>query len=104
MATTLEIIQGISQAIANKHDGSREDGGKGDLQKIGLRREEEVPFTDRRLIDGFGVTMGGNQLKLHYQSEIHLKEVYQKKFEEEINDILENCISFIKKEYKERIK
>jgi len=100
MATTMEIIQGISQAVANKHDGSREDQGKGDFQKIGLRREEPTPFNDRRLIDGFGVSIGGHQLKLHYQSEIALREVYEKKFEDEITDILEQCISFVKKEYR----
>ncbi len=104
MATTLEIIQGISQAVANKHDGAREDDGKGDFQKIGLRRDKEVPFTDRRLIDGFGVSMNGNKLKLHYQSEIHLKEVYETKFEQEISDTLDECIKFLKKEYKRNTK
>lgn len=98
--STLEIIQGISQAVANKHDGSREDDGKGEFQKIGLRREEETPFTDRRLMDGFGVSINGNKLKLNYHSEIHIKEVYGNKFEDKIVDIMEQCVSFLKKEYK----
>lgn len=100
----MEIIQGISQAVANKHHGSREDDGKGEFQDIGLRRDEVVPFTDRGIMDGFGVSIGGNKLKLHYQSEISLKEVYQKKFEDEITDVMEQCIAFVKKEYRKATK
>lgn len=101
MATTMEIIQGISQAVANKHDGAREDNGKGhEFQKIGLRREEPTPITDTRIIDGFGVSIGGHQLKLHYQSQINLKEVHQRGFEDDITDTMEQCIAFVKREYK----
>ena len=49
-------------------------------------------------MDGFGVSINGNILKVNYHSEISLKEVYEKKFEEEISGILEDCVSFLKKE------
>lgn len=99
MATTLEIVNGISQALANKHDGAREDDGKGDFQKIGLRREKPVSIYDRRIMDGFGVNVQGNKLKLSYQSEISLKEVYGNRFEQDIGDMIGECLSFLKKEY-----
>ena len=100
MATTLEIVQGISQALANKHHGSREDDGKGEFQKIGLRREQPISIHDRRMMDGFGANIQGNKLKLSYQSEISLKEVYGNRFEQDIGDMIGECISFLKKEYK----
>jgi len=100
MATTLEIVNGISQALANKHDGAREDDGKGEIQKIGLRREKPVTIHDRRMIDGFGANIHGNKLKVFYQSEITFKEVYETKFEKEIESTIDDCVSFLKKEYK----
>ena len=100
----IKILNGISQAVSNKFHGSREDDGKGDVQKIGLRREEEIPFTSKGIIDGFGVSISGNKLKLSYHSEISLKEVYGKKFEEKITDVMEQCITYLKKEYKKYTK
>jgi len=98
---TLEIIQGIAQAASNAYDGSHADDGKGeDYYTWGMRRENYVDFRDRRLIDGFKIAMAGNVLILSYQSEINLKEVYQNKFEDNINAILDDCISFLKREYK----
>ena len=38
MATTLEIIDGISQVLANTYDGALDESGE--PVKIGLRREE----------------------------------------------------------------
>lgn len=99
-SNTLEIIRGISKAASNIHDGARTDDGKGDFQEIGLRREEKIDFRDRRLIDGFGISLAGNILTVHYQSEISLKEVYENKFEDEIVGIIEDCVSFLKKEYR----
>ena len=65
MATTLEIINGISQAMANTHDGALDE--KGDPVETGfLRREEEVTIHDRRLIDGFSVALYGSQLCLKF--------------------------------------
>ena len=98
MATTLEIIRGISQAAANGYDGALDD--KGNPISIGLRREEGDPITDSRVMDGFRVRMHGNILKLTYQSEIKLQDVHDKNFESDIEQTLQDIANFLKKEYK----
>ena len=42
MATTLEIIRGISQAAANAYDGAHDEGAShsGVARPVGLKREE----------------------------------------------------------------
>ena len=45
MATVLEIVRGISQAMSNTHDGALDENGE--PVKIGLRREEEVTINDK---------------------------------------------------------
>ena len=52
MATTLEIINGISQVLSNSYDGALDESGE--PVKIGLRREEGNPLVDPRVMDGFG--------------------------------------------------
>lgn len=104
-AKTLKIVRGISQAVSQKYDSKGAPWGldqeTGKPIEIGLQREKEIPFTEKGIMDGFGITINGNILKLSYHSEIALKDVYQKKkFEEDIIDTMEQCISFIKKEYK----
>lgn len=98
MASVYEIIQGISQVMAKTYDGALDEDGN--PVKIGLRREEPVSIYDKRLMDGFSVKMEGNLLKLCYSSETTLKEVYSSDFENEITQVMEQCISFLKKEYK----
>ena len=98
MATTLEIINGISQVLANKHDGATNEDGE--AITAGLRREDGDPLVDSRVIDGFGVKFYGNCLCLTYSSEIKLKEVYAGGFEDEIASKLSDVVSFIKKEYR----
>ena len=67
MVTTLELIRGISQVMANSHDGSLDD--KGDPFKIGLKREEGHMINDSRVIDGFGVKFHGKKLIITYHGE-----------------------------------
>ena len=99
MATTLEIVNGISQAMANTHDGALDE--KGEPVKTGfLRREEEVTIHDRRLIDGFSVALYGDHLCLKYHSEVPLKEVHGNSFETDIASTMKQCIGFLKKQYK----
>lgn len=98
MANVYEIIQGISQVMANAHDGAKDEDGN--PVKIGLKREEDVSIHDKRLIDGFSVKVQGNVLKLSYHGETTLQDVHDPNFEKEITDILDGCISFLKKEYK----
>ena len=92
MATTLEIIRGISQAAANAYDGAHMEGysSDGKARTVGLKREEGNPITDKRVMDGFGVRFHGDKLCITYHSEVH-KEVYGSSFESDtesmINDI-----------------
>ena len=66
MATTLEIVRGISQVMANSHDGALDD--KGEPIKIGLKREEGDPILDSRVMDGFGVKFNGNKCEQKYKT------------------------------------
>ncbi len=98
MATTLEIIRGISQAAANGYDGALDD--KGEPISIGLKREDGDPITDSRVMDGFSIRMSGDILKLIYQSEIKLQDVHDKNFESDTEQTIQDIANFLKKEYK----
>ena len=97
MATTLEIINGISQVLANSYDGALDEAGE--PVKIGLRREEGNPLIDSRIMDGFGAHISGNRLHIKYHVEIPLKEVHSNGFEGEMESMVEKVKSFIQKEY-----
>tara|TARA_R110000851_G_scaffold314562_1_gene476646 strand:+ start:1087 stop:1587 length:501 start_codon:yes stop_codon:yes gene_type:complete len=98
MATTLEIINCISQVLANTYDGALDE--KGEPVKIGLRREEGNPLIDSRVMDGFGAHISGDRLHIKYHSEIPLKEVHSNDFEGEMESMVEKVKAFIQKEYK----
>jgi len=98
MATTMEIVRGISQVMANSHDGALDD--KGEPIKVGLKREEGDPILDSRVMDGFKVSFYGNQLCIHYHAELKLKDVYAKGFESDLEQMIADIAKFIKKEYK----
>ena len=102
MATTLEIINGISQVLANSYDGALDESGE--PVKIGLRREEGNPLVDHRIIDGFGAHINGNRLHIKYHAEIPLKEVHSNGFEGEMESMVEKVKSFIQKEYNKVMK
>ncbi len=94
----LDVLQGIAQAAANAYDGARDENGE--PLKIGLRREEGCLIKDSRMLDGFKVKFVGPNLCIEYQSEIKLKEVYSNDFESEVEQMVENVASYLKKEYK----
>jgi|TARA_R100000951_G_C2602859_1_gene168725 hypothetical protein len=98
MATTMEIVRGISQVIANSYDGALDENGE--PIKVGLKREEGHPIHDSRIMDGFKVSFHGNKLCIHYHSEIKLKDVYANGFESDLEQTIEDIASFIKKEYR----
>tara|TARA_R110002020_G_scaffold254745_1_gene468531 strand:- start:30 stop:563 length:534 start_codon:yes stop_codon:yes gene_type:complete len=98
MASVLEIVRGIAQAAANAYDGALDEDGS--PVKTGLKREEEVPITDKRVMDGFAITFHGDKLKLNYQCDLKLKEVHNSDFENGINDTINQVASFLKREYK----
>lgn len=102
MATTLEIINGISQVLANTYDGALDESGE--PIKIGLRREEGNPLVDPRIMDGFGASIVNGRLHIKYHTEIPLKEVHSSGFEGEMESMVEKVKSFIQKEYNKLMK
>lgn len=98
MADVLKIVRGISQVMANTYDGALDENG--DPIVVGLRREEGVPVTDKRVQDGFNVSFHGDKICVKYHSDIKLKEVHSKKFASEIESMIESIASFLKKEYR----
>ena len=98
MATTMEIVRGISQVVANSYDGALD--ADGEPIKVGLKREEGHPIHDSRIMDGFKVSFHGTQLCIHYHAEIKLSEVYGKDFESDLEQMIQDIASFIKREYK----
>jgi len=98
MSTTLEIVNCISQVLANTYDGALDEAGE--PIAIGLRREEGNPLVDKRVMDGFGAHVSGDRLHIKYHAEIPLKEVHANDFEGEMESMVEKVKSFIQKEYK----
>lgn len=98
MADVLEIVRGISQVMANTHDGALDENG--DPIKVGLKREEEVAITDKRVMDGFKVQMAGDTLMIKYHAEVTMKEAKDKGFESDLEQMMADISSFLKKEYK----
>lgn len=98
MADVLEIVRGISQVMANTHDGALDENG--DPVKIGLKREEDVAITDRRVMDGFKVSMAGDTLFIKYHAEVTMKEAKDKGFETGLEQMMADLSSFLKKEFK----
>ena len=99
MADIMDVLNGISQIMGNVHDGAK-DPKTGEPLKIGLKREEEVPFSDKRVIDGFKVKMYGNKLRLNYSCDVLASDVHDKKFKDDILYTIADVVSFLKKEYK----
>ena len=98
MATTLEIVRGISQVLANSYDGALDD--KGEPIKVGLKREEGHPILDSRVMDGFKCAFHGSQLRISYHAEIKLKDVHTSGFESDLEKMIADIAKFLKKEYK----
>lgn len=102
-STTLQIIQGLSQAASNAYDGVHDERFSldGQVRKVGLRREEGCPLMDSRVNDGFSVKFYGNKICINYQSDILLREIYNTKdYEGEIVRQLDQVKKFLQKEYK----
>ena len=99
MATTIEILNGISQALANKHDGATDE--KGESVSIGLKREEGMPLIDKRIMDGFSVKMhGSNKMGLYYHTEVPIKKVHANDFETDIESHINKAKKFLQAEFK----
>jgi hypothetical protein len=104
MATTLEVIRGLSQAAANAYDGGHDEkySYDGEARKIGLFREEGDVITDSRgaAMDGFGIRFQGNRLIISYQYDCMLKHVHESGFEDVINEKVANVAKYLRSEYK----
>jgi hypothetical protein len=98
----LEIVQGLAQAAANGYDGAHDErfSHDGKARKVGLKREEGCPIMDKRVNDGFSVKFAGNQICIHYQADIMLKEIYGGDFENEMSRMINEIKKFLQKEYK----
>lgn len=94
----LDIVNGISQAAANAYDGATDENGE--PIKVGLKREEGNPTLDKRVMDGFNVLLSGNTMTVKYHGEILLKDVHGGDFESEIDQMITDIVSYLKKEYK----
>lgn len=94
--TVYQVVQGISQAIANKHHGALDE--KGNIQEIGLKREEQ-PIRDQKVMDGFGVVLHGDKLIIKYHSVEPIRELHQKKFEKEVERRINDIKNYIVKEF-----
>ena len=103
MATTLEIVRGISQAVANSYDGAHDErlvDGEDLVKKIGLRREEGCPLMDSRVMDGFWVKMHGTDLYVYYHTEVTTRESHDSNLANDIKGYLNQIVKFLKSEYK----
>lgn len=100
MATVMEIIQGLSQVAANTYDGASDEDGK--RKQTGLKRDEEIPIGDKRVLDGFTMKLhGGNKLCISYTTEVRLSDIVQKgKYEDSLLQNVADIVSYLKKEYR----
>ena len=98
MATVEEIARGISQVLADSYDGSTDD--EGNPIKIGLKREMDMKITDRRVMDGFGICLGGDVMTVKYQGDVSMKELKDKSFESDTEQMLADILKYIKKQYR----
>ena len=103
MATVIDIIQGIQQAAANAYDGAHDErmSADGEARKTGLKREQGDLNLEARVMDGFNVKFYGNKICIEYHGECSLKETHDRnKFESDIEQMLADISSYLKKEYK----
>lgn len=101
MATVMEIIQGLSQVVANSYDGAKDEEGK--TKETGLKRDKEVGIRDKRVIDGFTVKIhSGNKMCIAYTTEVRAEDLLanKDKFEDSLLQDVADIASFIKKEYR----
>ena len=92
MSEILEIVNGISQALSEKHDGGVE---------FGLEREQKTSMYEKRIVDGFGVSFHGNKITVKYHSEVPLTRVHGKDFKGEVEGMMKDISKHLKEKYKQ---
>ena len=95
---TLKIVRGIGQALADAYDGALNEDGT--PLEVGLKREEGHPVYDSRKMDGFKGRISGSHLILTYQTELQLRDVYNK-LENELEQTMADIVKYLKKRYKQ---
>jgi len=98
MATVEEVARGISQVLANSYDGALDEDGN--PIEIGLKREKDISINDPRVMDGFGVTLSSDVMTVKYQGDVSMKEMKDKNFESDTEQMLADILSYIKKQYR----
>tara|TARA_R110002110_G_scaffold77417_2_gene203565 strand:+ start:201 stop:740 length:540 start_codon:yes stop_codon:yes gene_type:complete len=99
MQKDFEIIKNIAQAASNiTYDGATDENYE--PHKIGLSREEGHPVLDSRNIDGFKIRLAGNHMIVSYSIEQKLSDVYAQKLEQEMEQVINQCVSYLKTEYR----
>jgi hypothetical protein len=98
MSNISDIVKGINQAAANAYDGAVND--EGEPLDIGLERDKSTPITDKRVMDGFGVSFNGTTMKVNYTRELPSRDVADNKLKTDIETSIEEVTKFLKKEYK----
>lgn len=101
MATVMEIIQGLSQVAAGTYDGAKDSEGK--QKQTGLKRDQEVAISDKRVIDGFTIKMhSGNKMCVAYTTEVLAADLLASKgkYEDMLLDNVADIVSYIKKEFR----
>lgn len=96
-----EIVRGIGQAMSTVYDGPTYSDDEDN--KVGLKREEGNPLLDKRIMDGFKAKVGGRTLTINYHTEVPLEQIHKMgagKYEVEVEDMIEKCLSFLKKKFK----
>ena len=101
-SNVIDIVRGIAQAAANSYDGAHDKrySFDGEEHKAGLKREEGDPILDSRIMDGFSIKFHGPNLCIHYHGEIKIKDVHDKNFESDIEQMIADIAKFLRKEYK----
>jgi len=100
MATVEEIAKGISQVLADSYDGALDKDGKPADTPL-KRGTYDEKIRDKRVNDGFGLSLSGNRLIINYEGEITIKEMHSKDFESDTEQMLADILKYVKKKYKE---
>jgi hypothetical protein len=94
MATVMEVIQHISQAISEKQQGGK---------TFGLKRETPhaiFSLKDRNVMDGFNIQFSGNQIILKYHAEHPIADAHKGNFDVEVERVLSEVVKHLKENYK----
>lgn len=98
-STLLDIINTISSIVSLRgYDGALDENGE--YVDIGLKRDEGHKINDSRILDGFSVKFQNEEITICYHSDVKIKQMHEKSFETDVEEMIDKVASFLKKEYK----